>query len=104
MSHTCTEDILVQQTTAKYLVHQHGWESVYACNHENFVPDSQLGRSSNREVVLIRPLRAKLIELNPGLPVNQYAENDVQACADEVFRHVFHAYPTIPSPYYQARA
>jgi len=63
-----TEDILVQQTTADYLERQLGWESVYAHNHEDFGPDSLLGRGSEREVVLTRPLREKLIALNPGLP------------------------------------
>ena len=65
-----TEDTLVQQTTADYL-EQLGWESVYAYN-EGFGPDSLLGRSSDREVVLTRTLRAKIEELNPGLPAAAY--------------------------------
>ncbi|MGI6353874.1 MAG: type I restriction endonuclease subunit R [Lentisphaeria bacterium] len=65
-----TEDTLVQQTTADYL-EQLGWESVYAYN-EGFGPDSLLGRSSDREVVLTRTLRAKIAELNPGLPAAAY--------------------------------
>jgi len=67
-----TEDTLVQQTTAAYLEHQLGWDSVYAYNNEDFGPDSLLGRASDREVVLTRPLRAKLVELNPGLPGEAY--------------------------------
>ena len=67
-----TEDTLVQQTTAEYLERHLGWESVYAYNSEDFGPDSLLGRSSDREVVLTRPLRAKLVELNPGLPETAY--------------------------------
>ena len=67
-----TEDTLVQQTTADYLERQLGWESVYAHNNEDFGPDSLLGRSSDREVVLERPLRQKLAELNPGLPQAAY--------------------------------
>ena len=67
-----TEDTLVQQTTAHYLERQLGWESVYAYNNEDFGPDSLLGRASNREVVLTRPLREKLTELNPGLPEAAY--------------------------------
>lgn len=35
-----TEDALVQQTTADYLQHQLGWESVYAYNNEDFGPNS----------------------------------------------------------------
>jgi len=67
-----TEDNLVQRTTADYLERQLGWDSVYAYNNEDFGPGSLLGRSSDREVVLTRPLRAKLVELNPGLPDEAY--------------------------------
>ncbi len=67
-----TEDTLVQQTTAEYLQQQLGWESVYAYNNEDFGPDSLLGRRSDREVVLTRILREKLVELNPRLPDTAY--------------------------------
>ncbi|MCH8876198.1 MAG: type I restriction endonuclease subunit R [Chloroflexi bacterium] len=67
-----TEDTLVQQTTAEYLEQQLGWESVYAYNNEEFGPDSLLGRDSDREVVLTRTLRQKLVELNPDLPEQAY--------------------------------
>ncbi len=63
-----TEDTLVRQTTAEYLEQQLGWDSVYAYNNEDLGPDSLLGRSSDREVVLTRPLRVKLMALNPGVP------------------------------------
>jgi type I restriction enzyme R subunit len=67
-----TEDTLVQQITADYLQQQLGWESVYAYNNEDFGPDSLLGRTSDREVVLTRTLREKLVELNPDLPDEAY--------------------------------
>ena len=67
-----TEDSLVQQPTADYLEQQLGWESVYAYNNEDFGPASLLGRASDREVVLTRKLREKLVELNPGLPDAAY--------------------------------
>ncbi len=35
-----------------------------------------------------------------GLPVDNYTEDDVDARAEEVFRHIYRAYPTVPSPYY----
>jgi type I restriction enzyme R subunit len=57
---------------AEYLEQQLGWESVYAYNKEDFGPDSLLGRASDRDVVLTRCLRAKLVELNPGLPHEAY--------------------------------
>ena len=62
-----SEDTLVQQTTADYLEQQLGWESIYSYNTEDFGPDSLLGRSSEHDVVLVRSLRKKLIELNPDL-------------------------------------
>lgn len=69
-----TEDQLVQRTTADYLHEQLGWESVYAYNDEDFGSESLLGRKSDREVVLTRHLRAALVKLNPGLPVEAYHE------------------------------
>ena len=35
-----------------------------------------------------------------GLPVDSYDEQDVDVLTDEVFRHVWRAYPTLPSPVY----
>ena len=70
--HRYSEDTLVQQTTAEYLERELGWESVYAFNAETFGPQGTLGRASDREVVLTRYLRAKLVELNPGLPEDAY--------------------------------
>jgi type I restriction enzyme R subunit len=67
-----TEDTLVQQTTAEYLEKELGWQSVHAYNEEDFGPDSLLGRASDREVVLTRQLRAKLVRLNEGLPDEAY--------------------------------
>ena len=59
-----TEDTLVQQTTAEYLEERLGWESVYAHNREDFGPAGLLGRASDRDVVLTRPLRERLAALN----------------------------------------
>jgi len=39
-----------------------------------------------------------------GLPVDSYTEDDVIRRTDDVFRHVFWAYPTVPSPYYETAA
>lgn len=72
MSGKYTEDTLVQQTTAEYLEQQLGWELVYAFNNEDFGPNSLLGRTSDRDVVLTRVLQQKLIELNPDLPDEAY--------------------------------
>lgn len=85
MTKSYTEDTLVQQTTAEYLEKGLGWESVYAYNTETFGPDGTLGRVSDRDVVLTRYLRQKLVELNPGLPGAAY---------DEVLRQVVAASAT----------
>jgi len=69
-----TEDTLVQQTTADYMRDSLGWESVYAYNAEDFGPNSLLGRSSRKDVVLTRYLRESLERLNPGLPNSAYED------------------------------
>ena len=58
-----SEDTLVQKPTAEYLEKKLGWASVYAYNTETFGPDSMLGVGSVREVVVIRILRRKIVEL-----------------------------------------
>ncbi len=63
-----SEDRLVQATFADYLRDTLGWDSIYAYNTETFGPAGTLGRASEREVVLVRELRAAIIRLNPGLP------------------------------------
>ena len=63
-----SEDRLVQQTFAEHLEKVLGWESVYAYNIETFRPHGTLGRASEREVVLVRDLRAALARLNPEIP------------------------------------
>lgn len=49
--------------------------------------------------VLIRDF---LWDEKTGLPVNFYTQDDVEKKAEEVFCHVYRAYPTVPSPYYAA--
>ncbi len=63
-----SEDRLVQETFADHLRDVLGWESVYAHNEESFGPGGTLGRQSEREVVLVRDLRAALGRLNQDLP------------------------------------
>lgn len=63
-----SEDRLVQATFAEHLERELGWESVYAWNHETFGPTGTLGRTSEREAVLVRDLRQALARLNPQLP------------------------------------
>jgi len=63
-----SEDRLVQRTFGDHLRDRLGWESLYAYNAETFGPQGTLGRASEREVVLVRDLRAALARLNPDLP------------------------------------
>ena len=65
-----SEDRLVQQTFAAHLEKVLGWESVYAYNAETFGQNGTLGRASERDVVLVRDLRAALERLNPDLPAS----------------------------------
>ena len=39
-----------------------------------------------------------------GLPISSYSEAEVGDRSESVFRHVYWAYPTLPSPYYGAQA
>jgi len=63
-----SEDRLVQRTFAEHLEKVLSWESVYAYNAETFGPHGTLGRASERDVVLVRDLRAALTRLNPDIP------------------------------------
>ena len=36
-----------------------------------------------------------------GLPADSYSDDDVTVISGNVFRHVFRAYPEVPSPYYE---
>ncbi len=40
---------------------------------------------------------------NTGLPVDTIAEDDIEVRAEEEFRHIYRAYPTVPSPYFSAQ-
>ena len=62
-----SEDRLVQKTFAEHLEKVLGWESVYAYNNETFGPLGMLGRSSERDVMLVRDLRAAVERLNRDL-------------------------------------
>lgn len=39
-----------------------------------------------------------------GLPIDSYSEDEVSEKTEEVFRHIFRVYPTLPSPYYDTAA
>ena len=69
-----SEDQLVQKTFADHLMQKLGWDSVYAWNNETFGPEGTLGRSDEKEVVLIRDLRAAIERFNHELPATAIEE------------------------------
>lgn len=69
-----TEETLVQEVTADYLLNELRWDDSVMGLHERLGKEGDLGRESEQEVVLSRYLGQKLIELNPGLPQVAYQE------------------------------
>ena len=69
-----TEETLVQEVTADYLLNQLHWDESVLGMYEKLGKEGDLGRLSEQEVVLTRYLGEKLIELNPGLPDVAYQE------------------------------
>lgn len=71
---TMTEDTLVQQTTADYLLNNLNWDdSVYGMD-EVLGKEGTLGRESEKEMVLSRYLGEALMRLNPDLPDEAYRD------------------------------
>lgn len=56
-------------------------------------------KETTRDAVRIA-IRDFLWSEDTGLPVDSYTENDVEGRVEEVFRHVYRVYPTVPSPFY----
>ena len=68
---------------------------------EKFRVDHWRDKESTRDAVRL-VIRDYLWSDEAGLPVDSYAEDEVQAVSEEVYRQVFRAYPTVPSPYYES--
>ena len=81
-----SEDRLVQRTFAEYLRDRLGWESAYAYNTETFGANGTLGRASERDVVLVRDLRAALSRLNPSLPESAHRQAVEKLCRVDLSR------------------
>jgi type I restriction enzyme, R subunit len=58
-------------------------------------------KESTRDAVRIA-IRDFLWNEETGLPVDSYTDGEVDTKSEDVFRHVYRAYPTLPSPYYQS--
>jgi type I restriction enzyme R subunit len=70
---------------------------------EKLKVDHWRDKESTRDAVRIA-IRDFLWSDETGLPVDAYDESEVDDKTEEVFIHVFRAYPTVPSPYYAAAA
>ena len=60
-------------------------------------------KETTRDAVVIT-IRDFLYDEATGLPTGVYSDDEVATKSDDVFRHVFRVYPTVPSPYYQSGA
>ncbi|HGG60707.1 MAG TPA: type I restriction endonuclease subunit R [Gammaproteobacteria bacterium] len=58
-------------------------------------------KETSRDAVLIT-IRDYLWSDDTGLPVEAYTEEDVNEKAEDVFRHIYRAYPELPSPIYSS--
>jgi len=68
---------------------------------EKLQVDQWRDKETTRDAVRVA-IRNFLWSDDTGLPVDLYTEDDVDHKAEDVFRHVFWAYPILPSPYYEA--
>ncbi len=66
---------------------------------EKLKVDHWRDKEATRDAVRVA-IRDFLWDDKTGLPVDSFTEEDVDSRSEEVFRHVYRAYPTIPSPYY----
>jgi type I restriction enzyme R subunit len=66
---------------------------------EKLQVDHWRDKEATRDAVRVA-IRDYLWDEATGLPVDAFAEEDVEMRAEEVFRHIYRAYPTVPSPYF----
>ena len=60
-------------------------------------------KETTRDAVQVA-IRHYLWNEDTGLPVDLYKEDEVESKAGDVFFHIYQKYPTVPSPYYEAKA
>jgi len=66
---------------------------------EKLKVDHWRDKESTRDAVRVA-IRDFLWRDDTGLPIQTYNEAEVSSKSEEAFRHVYWAYPTLPSPYY----
>ena len=74
MSYDYSENILVQEAAGNLLHDELGWDVVYAYNKEELGENGTLGRTSYKEILLKRDLRAALQKFNPWITPAQISE------------------------------
>ena len=74
MSYDYSENILVQEAAGNLLHDELGWDVVYAYNKEVLGENGTLGRTSYKEILLKRDLRAALRKFNPWITPAQISE------------------------------
>lgn len=74
MSHDYSEEKLVQDSACDVLQNKLGWKVAYAYNTEQLGVDGTFGRTSYKEVLLIRYIREALKRLNPWINEQQIVE------------------------------
>jgi len=57
-------------------------------------------KEATRDAVRIA-IRDFLWSDDTGLPIDTFTEEDVENKSEDIFRHIYRAYPTVPSPYYE---
>lgn len=74
MSNPYSEDRLIQAAAANLLHEELEWETVFAYDGETFGENGTLGRTNDKEVILVRYLRYALKKLNSWLTPQQEDE------------------------------
>lgn len=74
MSYEYSENILVQESAGNLLHDELGWRVVFAYNEEKLGEKGTLGRSSYKEVLLLRYFREALRKFNPWINSTQVDE------------------------------
>ena len=74
MSYDYSENILVQEAAGNLLHDELDWDVVYAYNKEVLGENGTLGRTSYKEILLKRDLRAALQKFNPWITPAQISE------------------------------
>jgi len=74
MSYDYSENILVQKSTGNLLRDELGWDVRFAYNTEVLGKGGTLGRTSYKEILLLRYFREALKKFNPWISENQIIE------------------------------